>query len=482
MNASAAGSRNDNHRRLVLTTLRGVTSTWLGRLCLIAGLAIGLAPSRSVVGQSQPGPQEPGPQEPGAPATRRAPDAARLAAAGIRKLTGRHLTLYTDVPQDEAPEQESIDELPRLFDEAVAQWCGYFERDPREVRNWKMTGYLIDRKERFQGLGLLPADLPPFLHGYQRGDELWMNEQPTAYYRRHLLLHEGTHAFMRHCLGGAGPPWYMEGTAELLATHRWQGGQLQLGYLPSSKEQVPGWGRIKIVKDELAAGRGMVLERIMLYDDRAHLRNEPYGWCWAAAMFLDRHPASRDSFRRLREQAADTGLDFSRQYYRQLAGQWARLQHDWQLFVWDLDYGYDIPRCAIDSRETRPLPDGGALVRIAADRGWQSSGLKLEADRDYRITASGRFQVDDRPQVWWSEPGGVTLRYVQGRPLGLLLGAVRDEQNPPAGLSPLTRPFPIGLRQDVRLPAGGTLYLKINDSPSELENNAGSLTVRIEPQ
>ena len=47
------------------------------------------------------------------------------------------------------------------------------------------------------------------------GAELWLHDQPTAYYRRHLLLHEGTHVFMASFLGGCGPGWYMEGTAEL---------------------------------------------------------------------------------------------------------------------------------------------------------------------------------------------------------------------------------------------------------------------------
>ena len=85
-----------------------------------------------------------------------------------------------------------------------------------------------------------------------------------------MLLHEGTHAFMARWLGGAGPPWYMEGIAELLATHHWQKGQLTLDVMPQSKEEMPYWGRIKLVKDENAAGRGMTLEQIMRYDATAH--------------------------------------------------------------------------------------------------------------------------------------------------------------------------------------------------------------------
>ena len=69
--------------------------------------------------------------------------------------------------------------------------------------------------------------------------EFWLYDQPTAYYRRHLMLHEGTHVFMVSFLGGCGPGWYMEGTAELFGTHRLdeQSGQLTLRIMPRSREK-----------------------------------------------------------------------------------------------------------------------------------------------------------------------------------------------------------------------------------------------------
>ncbi len=204
-------------------------------------------------------------------------DDERLHTAGIRKIEGDRLTLYTDVPS--APE---VDELPHVFDLAIAHWCEYFHVDPATVRSWKMIGSLIDRRERFQATGMLPDDLPEFLNGYQRGHHLWLYDQPSAYYRRHLLLHEGTHAFMQWFLEGMGPPWYSEGMAELLATHLWQDGTLQLAYFPKHRDEVDHWGRIKMVQTEFAAQRGMSLEQIASYGPRDHLRNEPYGWCWAA--------------------------------------------------------------------------------------------------------------------------------------------------------------------------------------------------------
>src|SRR5262245_62756609 len=208
----------------------------------------------------------------------------KIAAAGIRRIEGQHLVLYTDLPA-----AKDVDELPQVFDAAVPLWCSYFAIEPSKLADWKLVASIMKDRDRFVGAGLYPQRLPDFQFGFNIGSQIWVYEQPSAYYRRHLLLHEGTHAFMLRWLRGAGPPWYMEGMAELLGTHRWEAGQLTLGIMPARKEDVPYWGRIKIIKDEVAAGRPLSLVDIWRYDAHAHLQVEAYAWCWAASSFLDQH-------------------------------------------------------------------------------------------------------------------------------------------------------------------------------------------------
>jgi hypothetical protein len=230
-------------------------------------------------------------------------DEERVLAAGLRKLSGRHLVLYTDLPMNSA-----LDELPAVFDAAVPLWYAYFGVPAEKVETWQVVGSVMKHKERFARAGLFPESLPDFPNGYSAGSQLWLYDQPSDYYRRHLLLHEGTHAFMLRWLGGAGPPWYMEGMAELLATHAWKDGRLQLGIMPRDKQEVPYWGRVKIVKDETAAGRAMSLIDIMRYDAHAHVKVEAYGWCWAAAAFLHAHPLTKVAFQELQGQVSDRTL------------------------------------------------------------------------------------------------------------------------------------------------------------------------------
>ncbi|HVW39003.1 MAG TPA: hypothetical protein VHB99_16930, partial [Pirellulales bacterium] len=116
-------------------------------------------------------------------------DEDRVAAQGIRKLASEQLTLYTDLPLD-----AEIKSLPEQFDQAYPQWRKYFGLADQQAKPWRVVGRLMKDEAKFRAAGLLPDELPQFQFGYTRGDEIWWREQPSAYYRRHLMLHEGTHS------------------------------------------------------------------------------------------------------------------------------------------------------------------------------------------------------------------------------------------------------------------------------------------------
>lgn len=399
-------------------------------------------------------------------------DEARVAAQGIRKLTSEHLTLYTDLPLD-----DEIQALPDAFDQAYPQWRAYTGLAAREMRAWHVVGRLMKDEAKFRAAGLLPDELPEFPHGYTRDNEIWWREQQSAYYRRHLMLHEGTHSFMYAHFGTCGPAWYMEGLAELLGTHSFAGGKLKLNVFPVNRDDVPYWGRVKLVRDDIDAGKTLSLEQVLRLEPGLYSTVESYGWCWATAAFLDGHPRCRERFRRLPAELQHT--DFNARVKQTFAADWLDLNEEWQCFTADLEYGYDFARNAIEFAPGKSLAAGGARVNVAADRGWQATGIRLEAGKKYRFAASGRYQIARQPRVWWCEPGGVTIRYHDGRPLGVLLAAVHPEPYDPAAVSSLIAPIEIGLGADLTPSESGTLYLRINDSPAEWADNAGNLQVQI---
>jgi hypothetical protein len=407
-------------------------------------------------------------------------DAARLRDAGLRAVVGKHLTLYTDVPSSPA-----VDELPQVFDAAVPQWAAYFGKEKTLPRDWHMTGFLIREKERFARAGVIPAAVPEFAHGYSLDYELWMFDQPSDYYRRHLLLHEGTHGFMNTVLGSCGAPWFMEGLAELLGTHRWHEGRLTLGYVPRTSDEVPRLGRVQFVHDAAKADRLRSADEIVNDAVRGYIDNESYAFGWAFALFLDRHPKYQARFHRL--QAEVRNLKFNDEFRKTFRADLPTLGREWLVFANELEYGVDVARTAIDFRPGHPLPTAGMNVTIAADRGWQSSGVKLEAGKTYRLRAAGRYEIaetvaaDGTRRTWPCEPGGVTIRYYRGRPLGMLLGAVEPDALPVGTPPPMLQPIPLGLEATLKPERAGTLYLRVNDSNGELTDNTGTLTVEIAP-
>jgi hypothetical protein len=331
--------------------------------------------------------------------------------------------------------------------------------------------YVIDDRELFAALDLLPAANPEFKNGFATDWELWLVEQPSDYYRRHLLLHEGTHAFMESQLGGCGPGWYKEGMAELLGTHEWRDGRLKLGVFPANKDDFPMWGRIKLIRDAVAEGKALSVDQVLALDSRHEMSTDQYAWTWALAAMLEHDLKTRGWPRKLSEEIVQkrnlTDLFKIYHTYRGNIVDW-----QWQTFISQLDYGgYDFARMEIAITDKSPNT-------IDADRGWQPTNQRLAKGRTYRITARGRYQIAGGDEPWLCEPGGVTIQYYDGKPLGVLLGALTGRDINEEGS--FARPTTIGLESIITSDRDSLLFMRVNEAPTGLPDNRGEVTVRVE--
>jgi hypothetical protein len=176
--------------------------------------------------------------------------------------------------------------------------------------------------------------------------------------------------------------------------------------------------------------------------------------------------------------SSDSSGRFNQIFLESLADQWPSVTQQWQLFVTQMDYGYDVAREAIDPRPLQSLPAAGGNFVLQANRGWQSTGYTITAGSTLRISGEGQFQLANDPQPWISEAGGLTIEYYRGKPLGLLLAAVSEPGE--AGLTRLADPQPIGLVGRLECSRPGILYVRVNDAPSQLADNQGQLQVSIQ--
>ncbi|MFN0199166.1 MAG: hypothetical protein ACKVT0_20650 [Planctomycetaceae bacterium] len=421
--------------------------------------------------------------------TRPQHDDAKLAALGIKRYESRRLRLYTDV------DEEFARQIPPIVDQAYEAWEEYFGKLPPapDGADFQMTGYALRDQQLFREGKLIPEGLPPFINGRHRLQEFWVNVTEQNYYLKHLIVHEATHCFMTILPDSNSPPWYLEGMAELFGTHH-QGveGKCRFRILPGTENigDFEHWERINILKRDIEL-RGMKsLEQVLGLSHNEFGNNASYAWSWSVCQFLDAHPRYRDRFRELGQHRG--AVDFPETWERLFGSEIDTLKTEWNWFAHAVCPGYDWKRAGIEFQRGDDFdPQVPAVARVAADRGWQSSKIRLQVGEKYRITATGRSTLADDPRPWISEPQGISIRYNQGQPVGRLIGIIEEESPVAPQPSDEAKPakettdsrFPllvIGKRTEFTSTVTGTLYLRVNDAFSSLDNNSGEYTVTVE--
>ncbi|TWT74002.1 hypothetical protein [Allorhodopirellula solitaria] len=368
--------------------------------------------------------------------------AASLFAAEPVVREGVHLRLTSDV--DDA---NLLEDVVASFDAAVPQWLAFWGLPANAADHWKIDGYLMRDADAFRQRGVLPATLPAFENGFATPSTIWVHYQTTPYYNRHLILHEGVHSLAFTLFGGGGPSWYSEGTADLLATHRGgrgaslQGGpgllaqaanSFRINELPQTPDDAPVWGRYRVIEERRESGELPTLASVLKLPTDLHGDVETYTWCWAAAMLLTSYDDTRPAFIEAAQNGGDTSPAFTTQFFREISGQWPAVRARWQVWLHDMEFGFDPQRDQVAISTDDPRYDGrNHSVDVAANRGWQSAGvwfprgrLQLRARGECVIVAKENLHPSDEDAVvardWVSTPAGITAHHHRGYPIGQL--------------------------------------------------------------
>ncbi len=401
-------------------------------------------------------------------------DDARLRELGIQRHESKRLRLFTDIDPQKART------LPTLIDQVYGAWTAYFGPLPpaADGAEFQITGHLMKEADRFRAAKMLRDDVPAFDHGRHLGLEFWINEQEFDYYREHLLLHEATHCFMTAIPGADQPLWYHEGMAELFGCHHSDPNRaMTFGVFPQPAHAYEGFGRVKFIADEIAAGRAMTAREVASLGpaEFTSLGKRAYAWSWALCSFLDKHPNYRERFHEMARRSTEPGFNRRLQdTYRNDS----HLEPEWRLFASQIEPGYDFERSAVTFREGVPFARP-TEVKVRAERGWQSTGLALDRGKAYVVSARGRVTLGASTKPWISEPNGISLRYAGGRPIGTLLVAVVGDLKQIGGDGGLLKPLAAGASTVIEPASSGTLYLRINDCSNSLADNTGEYTVNV---
>lgn len=397
----------------------------------------------------------------------------QLKKLGIEVFESKRLKLFSDIDPVIAKT------LPPLVDQAYVAWEEYFGKLPpaRDESEFQINGYLMKDKSKFQEAGLLRADLPDQFHGRQVGYQFWMMDQPQDYYRRHLLLHEATHAFMQAIPHLDVPYSYLEGMAEHFGTHQLVDGKLQMRLMPFNRSEFRGHDRLFLMRREVRQrGISELLDISEWKPANFQFFSESYAWAWGSCVFFDQHPRTRERFRKMAKSL--TNPLASKTFEIELQPDLPEILTEWNLFAADAWEGFDFQKSAIEFHAGQTLTKP-QRTEIRADRGWQSSSVSVEKGRRYELVAAGQFTLAEKPKPWISEADGITFRYHNGRPLGQLLATIRPAMKADDEREPMLDVKPLGNTSSFEATRTGTLYLRLNDHPGELAENRGSVTVEI---
>lgn len=416
----------------------------------------------------------------------------RLAQAGIRRYTSRRLILLSDLPEVQ------VVHLPALADRLFDRLEMHFGVLPPSIddSDFQVTGHLISDPQAFHAAGLMPSETFTFNHGRHWNYQFWMFDTEDDYYRRHLLLHEFTHCFMTCECGMQRLPdsWYMEGMAEYFATHRittkdgeGRSASVEFGVLPESFEGYEGWGRISEIRrlfqqpsaPKTPGARPLTIPTLndVLPDKPTNFTQySQYATSWAVCWFLQSHPDYRDLYRplaRLRTRAEiATAIRRLRNDVR------PRLSTDWLLFVESLHENYDVERSfPVHARTivtTEELKTGTAKFKLKAALDWQDTGLRLKTGESVNVKCTGQFSVNDQPNMWISEPQGISIEYVSGLPLGQVVATLVSDDG-----ESISSRISVGTGTTIATSQNVSVWLQLNDSSASRGNNAGTVDVEF---
>ena len=184
------------------------------------------------------------------------------------------------------------------------------------------------------------------------------------------------------------------------------------------------------------------LQTVLHPPDSIFQDDAQYANAWGLVWLINHHPELQPDF------AAFAACRTKRQFEDAIADvpepTWEQLDQVWPLYLDGL-HEADVAKVrfpaltALRSRETNG--ENSLPTEFVLDVGhqWASTGMSLTAGQEIVIQCQGRYVVEETTRPWFSEPDGITIDYVNGLPLGEVIGTIISVDG-----TQTTRRIPIG--------------------------------------
>ncbi len=339
------------------------------------------------------------------------PSYADEGGSKIRQLRSKQLILYTDLSHRRAHHlldrlEAKLRVITRYWERPIAHPIECFI--VADLANWKA--------------GTLPADharlILERIGGYAYRTSSGRTSRVLMFARDepHVPQHELVHAYCLAAFPQSGPDWYKEGMAEYFsyASDQSHAGlrchDKTIDYLQQSKprsieEIIAKQGLTASIADSVIRAAGgqqadtRTENQAWSTGDEAILLTvrKSYSWSWALCHFLVSNSNYSKQFQKLGQAYLAGEKPEFEEYF---AGCRGELEAEFQHFASQIDRGYRVDLCRWNWRAGGMTlePGKAADADVHAGRGLQASGMILTSSAEYAFEATGKWQIDPRPQ------------------------------------------------------------------------------------
>lgn len=371
-----------------------------------------------------------------------------------REVRSRNFLLQTDLSDRQAAILlDKLETMIRLVSE-------YYRRPPRGV----IRGYVVRDLKQWPKGSIQPIGLVKIAsrEGVTITRTLGTQRQSIVYAcdDHQVVQHESVHAYCNQTLGGTGPTWYSEGMAEMGAY--WKEGERAV-QIRSPVIDYLTHAEPKKLLDIVAAGQ--------ITGDSW----QAYGWRWAICHLLASNPNYAKRFKRLgKGMMAGERVTFE-SAFGDVA---AEISFEYDQFVANFGNGYRADLCAWQWKPAKALAPKARVRRtVEAAAGWQAARVRVAEKKTYEYLAEGTWQTSPASEPISADGRAASDENSENESSdlssthGCLMAVVLTDSYT------LSKPFPLGTRGTFVAPVSGRLYLRCQDSWTQISDNQGSLDV-----
>lgn len=371
----------------------------------------------------------------------------KFETAKVADYRSQHFFIHTDLAPKEAKEL-----LTRL-ETMLGLISRYWQRPPVGI----IECYVVADLQNWNGIDIDPQGLASIRsgagvtisRGVTLGEKFSVTSTVYAVADRGTPQHEAVHAYCGQSFGHTGPIWYSEGMAEM--------GQYW-------REDDKSVNAHEVVIKYIRESSPKSLNEIVNSDERTGDSWQNYAWRWALCHLLANNPNYASRFHPLGMSILTKkgGLTFETVY----GDQAEEISFEYLFFLKHVETGFRADLVAFDWRRkfAKPTASGTVGCTVDAGKGWQPSGLMLEAGKEYTVTATGTWKL--------AKDGDSVSLAGDAEGKGKLVGVILKDWQ-------LSEPFDIGGLDSFTAPEDGNLWIRASDDWNSLADNKGKLTLKF---